>query len=133
MVAYLFFWLPHEACGILVSWPGIKPVPPALEAQSLNHWTIRDISIFSFFTCLSYFWLYYFLYIKKVLTLLSKNSVSYISSLHLCIFVALLTVGWHRMFKHNPINKHSTTDYWTELILWYLWNSSYIGVTPWLC
>ena len=31
------------ACGILVSQPGIKPVPPALEAWSLNHWTAREV------------------------------------------------------------------------------------------
>ena len=24
----------HAACGILVPWPGIEPVPPALEAES---------------------------------------------------------------------------------------------------
>ena len=30
------------ACGILVPWPGIKPVPPALKAQSLDHWTTRE-------------------------------------------------------------------------------------------
>ena len=29
------------ACGILVPWPGIKPMTPAVEARSLNHWTIR--------------------------------------------------------------------------------------------
>ena len=28
----------HAACEILVPWPGIEPVPPALEAQSLKHW-----------------------------------------------------------------------------------------------
>ena len=33
------------ACGILVPWPGIKPVPFALEAQSLNHWTTREIPL----------------------------------------------------------------------------------------
>ena len=27
------------AYGILVPQPGIEPTPPALEAQSLNHWT----------------------------------------------------------------------------------------------
>ena len=27
----------HGACGILVSQPGIKPAPSAVEAQSLNH------------------------------------------------------------------------------------------------
>ena len=38
-----FFFLPlHRARGILVPWPWIKPMPPALEAWSLNHWTIRN-------------------------------------------------------------------------------------------
>ena len=35
------FWPSHTACGILVPRPGIKPVPPAMEAQSPNHWTAR--------------------------------------------------------------------------------------------
>ena len=30
------------AHGILVSWPGIEPVPPALAARNLNHWTARE-------------------------------------------------------------------------------------------
>ena len=30
-------------CGLLVPRPGIEPAPPALEAQSLNHWTAREI------------------------------------------------------------------------------------------
>ena len=34
-IIYLFF--SHVACGILVPQPGIKPAPPKLEAQSLNH------------------------------------------------------------------------------------------------
>ena len=33
------------AWGILVSWPGIKPVSPALEGRwILNHWTTRKTS-----------------------------------------------------------------------------------------
>ena len=39
------FWLHHVACGILVPRPGIKPAPPALETQSLNHWTARDVPL----------------------------------------------------------------------------------------
>ena len=35
----LFVWPPCAACGILVPQPGIEPVPPAVEARSLNHWT----------------------------------------------------------------------------------------------
>ena len=34
---FVIFWLLSVACGILVPWTGIKPAPPALEAQSLNH------------------------------------------------------------------------------------------------
>ena len=31
-------------CGILVPWPGIEPVPLALQVQSLSHWTAREVS-----------------------------------------------------------------------------------------
>ena len=35
------------ACGILVPQPGIiTHVPPALEAQSLKHWTARRVALF---------------------------------------------------------------------------------------
>ena len=43
----LFFFCPCcAACGILFPRPGIKPVPPELEAQSLNHWTAREVPKF---------------------------------------------------------------------------------------
>ena len=38
------FWLHHAARGILVPKPGIEPMPPAAEAQSLNHWTAKEVS-----------------------------------------------------------------------------------------
>ena len=38
-----FFWLYHPSCGILVPWPGIKPVAPAVEVQSLKPWTARGV------------------------------------------------------------------------------------------
>ena len=35
---------PHgTAWEILVPQPGVEPAPPALEAQSLNHWTTREV------------------------------------------------------------------------------------------
>ena len=41
---FFFFFLLHCAsCGILVPQPGIEPVPLALEEQSLNHWTTREV------------------------------------------------------------------------------------------
>ena len=39
----VFFWPHCMACGVLVPPPGIKPAPPALEAQNLNHWTAREV------------------------------------------------------------------------------------------
>ena len=30
---------------ILVPQPGMEPVPPAVEAQSLNHWTIKEVHL----------------------------------------------------------------------------------------
>ena len=36
-------WLPWAACGIFVPQPGIEPMYPGLEAQSLNHWTAREV------------------------------------------------------------------------------------------
>ena len=41
----LFFFFGCPACKILVSWPGIKPVPLAVEVQSLNHWTTREVPL----------------------------------------------------------------------------------------
>ena len=35
----------HTPCGLFVPRPGIEPSPPAVEMQSLNHWTTtRDVS-----------------------------------------------------------------------------------------
>ena len=35
--------MPHGAYGSLVPWAGVEPAPPAVEAHSLNHWTIRKV------------------------------------------------------------------------------------------
>ena len=42
-VVSFFFFFGHVACGILVPQPGMEPVPPAVEAHSLNHWTGREV------------------------------------------------------------------------------------------
>ena len=40
MLYHFFNFWPHYAgCELLVPQPGIKPVPPAVEAHSPNHWT----------------------------------------------------------------------------------------------
>ena len=40
---FLFFLLYHVAFRILVPQVGLKSVSPAVEAQSPNHWTTREI------------------------------------------------------------------------------------------
>ena len=39
------------ACVILVPWPGIDTVLPAMEAQDLNHWTTREVPYVTHFKC----------------------------------------------------------------------------------
>ena len=40
---FFFFWPHCAAYGIIVPQPGIEPSPPAVEAQSLTHWTAREL------------------------------------------------------------------------------------------
>ena len=42
---FLFYFFPpyYTACGILIPQPRIEPAPPALEAQSFNQWTSREV------------------------------------------------------------------------------------------
>ena len=37
------------ACGILVPWPEIEPMPSAVKAWSPNHWTPREVPIKAYF------------------------------------------------------------------------------------
>ena len=39
---FVFFWMHHVTCGILVPQPGMEPVPPELAMWCLNHWTTRE-------------------------------------------------------------------------------------------
>ena len=40
---YIFFFRScHTACWILVSQPGIEPVPLTVKVRRLNHWTTRE-------------------------------------------------------------------------------------------
>ena len=46
LLFFLFLAMPYTACEILVPQPGIKPMPPAVEAWSLNHWTTREVPVY---------------------------------------------------------------------------------------
>ena len=47
---FFFFWPCCVACIILIPWPGVEPMSPALESQNLNHWTIREVPA-TFYFC----------------------------------------------------------------------------------
>ena len=48
-IIIFILWGPcNMACGILAPWTGIKPVPLALEAWSLNHWIAMEVPQISF-------------------------------------------------------------------------------------
>ena len=40
---FLFFFFVCVVCGVLVSGPGMEPMPPAVEVWNLNHWTTREV------------------------------------------------------------------------------------------
>ena len=46
---YFSFWPCLEACKILVPQPGIKLVPPVVEARGLNHSTSREVLFWKFY------------------------------------------------------------------------------------
>ena len=41
----VFWFFGHLACRILVPRPGVEPAPAAVEVQSLNHWTTREVPV----------------------------------------------------------------------------------------
>ena len=45
-IVFLFCFLAFRHAGILGPQPEIKPVPPALEVQSLTHWAARQVQIY---------------------------------------------------------------------------------------
>ena len=46
---YFFFRLHHGAHAIFIPRPGIAPAPLAVEIQSLNHWTVREVTLWPHF------------------------------------------------------------------------------------
>ena len=58
---FFFFWLRCSGCGILVLWSNIEPVPSALEAQSLNPWTTRQVPPFKQYGAEAWFYISSFL------------------------------------------------------------------------
>ena len=58
LLIYLTAWGLSYSTWDLVPWPGSEPRPPALEAQSLSHWTTREVPLGDFLKIFIY--LFYF-------------------------------------------------------------------------
>ena len=54
-ILFLSFWPCRVTCRMLVPRPGIEPMPPAVEAQSPNHWTAREFPLSFYFLLLLLF------------------------------------------------------------------------------
>ena len=69
---YLFIYFGPLAGGILVPWPRIEAVPPAVEARSPNNWTAREVPPLAFiiFCHVSGLWLCPHWYIPMWISLL---------------------------------------------------------------
>ena len=51
-------WVLSWGCGILVSWPGLEPGPPALQVQCFTRWTTREVSVSILMSVGSLLWKY---------------------------------------------------------------------------
>ena len=50
----------RKACAILAPHPGMEPLPPAVEAWSLNQWTTREVLFPTLYVLIFKNWLCYF-------------------------------------------------------------------------
>ena len=59
------FWPHHVECRILIPRPRSGSMPPAVEAQSLNHWTAREVLLVIFIFLVLGFYLNSFIQINQ--------------------------------------------------------------------
>ena len=98
LIAILFifiFWLCQESCEILVPWPGIELMPPALEAWGLNHWTSRksQMHVYIYIFCI------YFL--NDVFLAFSLNNSKKILFIYLFLFYLFIFFTILHWFCHT--------------------------------
>ena len=90
---YLFIWLHHqilaEAYGIYFPRAEIEPGLPALEGQSLSHWTTREdltlwltLSLSLWLSCFPLFFLIYLFYFWLVFVAASRLSPAAVSTVY---------------------------------------------------
>ena len=106
---YTFFLRPHcVACVILVPWPGIEPMPPAVEAWSLNHWTAREV--------LTFFFVKYIFFFTMVYHCLLRTTISWPIS---CKW----TLGWFPLWGYYEHSCYESFPGCVYIYIFYFWLS----------
>ena len=110
VISILFCFFGCATCGILVPWPGIKPLPLTVEAQSLNHWTAREVPLFFCWAhVVSLFWLLYFSVPKCPFSaLFSEINFSFVSNFY---------TGCFKILVRKPTSKASQCWYLVPFFL----------------
>ena len=115
--SFFSFWQHCGACETLGPRPGIEPMPPALEAWSLNHWTTREVPP----QCTLYVWL---ILLDKT-SFISEGPPSesgirvpaFISSLVLLLLHVFVTWIYHHLFLLSLIYR-----LWFPFFGYYEWS-----------
>ena len=108
------FFFPLASCAtcrILVPWPGIEPMPPAVEVWSSNHWTAREVPEVCYFKHQLLFLCLIYILIKDL-----RGLGQIIFWFLNVILVALLWPCFHRRKEMG----------WSRI-----GESSSLGTTPW--
>ena len=91
----------HAACGILVPWSGIEPVPTVLSAQTLNHWTTREVPVKPLLLLLLLIFLFWFpnlLPFKIWVLNWGGKKKSHFPTLLCLVVVVVWAQGWWQKF-----------------------------------
>ena len=113
LVFVFVFCLHRIACGILFPWPGMEPIPPAVEAWRPNHWTAREFPPLLLWYC--------FLFLPSFSFSQPICDFSLINWIHLylewfwyvrtnyCHLIVFLMVGSHLLFLFPSVSAYIYT------------------------
>ena len=92
---FLSFWLHCVACEILLPWPGIEPMPLAVETWTPSHWITKESHVSCFLYSFIHWWmLRLFPYLGYSEQCCSEHVGAGISSRHWFHFLWIYTQKW---------------------------------------
>ena len=121
-LALLFVFIPdHEVCGILLPQPGIKPVPPVVEAPSRIHWSTREAPILLFWSGLTshppYTWVVAWCWVKSSLNTVSwgEGAEEDEGCIIASMYITCPAISWLMVLTSSPLPAELTVSLtWTD-------------------